>query len=33
MAAKINELVASIMDPNVPMAEVDRMFENLVAGK
>ncbi len=33
MAAKINELVASIMDPNVPMSEVDRMFENLIAGK
>ena len=33
MAAKINELVASIMDPNIPMSEVNRMFENLVIGK
>ncbi len=33
MAAKINELVTSIMDPNVPMSEVNRMFENLIAGK
>ena len=33
MSAKINEIVESLMDPSVPMAEVNRMFEDLIVGK
>lgn len=33
MAVKIAELVASLMDPMVPMSEVNRKFDDIVARK